>query len=110
MSKEVGNKMIGHKTRVILGSMVMLFLLPSILGFICSRVYSGYWEMGGLIREGSALIPAAVTRMHTSALFEIMLICLIVVICGVGMGLLLTKRPLSAARIEDKTNYKEDRK
>jgi hypothetical protein len=104
------NKMIGHKTGLILGSLAVVFAIPSILGFICNRVCGDYREIGGLIREGSPLIPSTLTRMPFSSLFEIMLLCAIVAIGGVAFGLFILRKPESEMKVESKTEYPVNRK
>jgi hypothetical protein len=101
--------MIGNRTKLILGSLGAVFVVPAILGFVCNRVCSDYRAIGGLIREGSVLIPAAVSRLHFSALLEIMLLCVIIAIGGVVAGLIISRKPLSALKLNNKTNYSINR-
>jgi hypothetical protein len=90
-------KMTGNKTKIVVGSFIAVFILPAILGFLCNQICSG-WAMEGL------------TNLHFSALFEIMLICVIVVICGIGAVLIIAKKPLSALKVNPKTSYPISRK
>jgi hypothetical protein len=103
-SREVEDKMMRHKTRLVLGSAIAVLLLFSVLGYALNRICSGYWAIGGMIREGSALIPSAIRNMPFSGLFQIMLICVIVAIAGVVAGLIIARKPASMIKIENKTD------
>jgi hypothetical protein len=103
ITRDGKEQMINQSTKVILATLAAVFLTPALLGYVCSRICAGYWATGGLLREGSVLIPDIITRMHFSALFEIMLICVIVSIGGVAAGLVLAKKPMSTVKTGSKS-------
>jgi hypothetical protein len=96
------HKMFGNKTKIISVSLISVLCFLAILGFVSNRICSGYWAVGGLIREGSGIVPGIMTHLHFSALFEIMLICVIVVICGIGAVIVIAQAPLSVLKVAAK--------
>ncbi|MBN1190636.1 MAG: hypothetical protein JXA46_12855 [Dehalococcoidales bacterium] len=102
--------MIRRKTRLILGSMTAVLAVPAILGLVCNLYCADYRVIGGMIREGSALLPPALTRMPFSTLFEIMLLCAIVAIGGIAAGLYFMRRPGCGVKVESKTGYPVNKK
>jgi hypothetical protein len=100
------SRMIGPKTAIVLGTSGAVLVIPSVMGFICNRYCADYRAIGGMIRDGSALIPAALARMPFSGLFEIMLLCAIVAIGGVAAGLYFLRKPESGVKVESQTSYR----
>jgi hypothetical protein len=105
VSRNKESKLMGPKTQIMLGSLGVVLVIPSILGFVCNRYCADYRAIGGMIREGSALIPAALTRMPFSSLFQIMLLCAIVAIGGIAAGLYFLRKSGSGVKVESQTDY-----